>query len=75
MNFHPNYAPEENDEGDGQIEAKTSWNGPVLGRIPVDCTNVWKEYSVDLDIPDGIQALYFTYVGEGGANLTSVVLE
>lgn len=59
----------------GAFEVKTSWNGPTLGRIPVGFTNVWKEYSTDLAIPDGVQALYFTYTGNGGASLASFILE
>ncbi|QTH41546.1 family 43 glycosylhydrolase [Cohnella sp. LGH] len=59
----------------GAFEIRISWNGPVLGRIPVVFTNVWKEYSADLVIPDGVQALYFTYTGEGGASLASFALE
>lgn len=58
----------------GEFLVKTSWNGPVLGRIPVDFTNIWTEYSAKIDIPDGIQALYFEYSGEGGASLLSFTL-
>ncbi|WP_019637296.1 family 43 glycosylhydrolase [Paenibacillus fonticola] len=59
----------------GAFEVKTAWDGPVLGRIPVGFTNIWKEYSAELVIPDGIQALYFTYTGMGGASLASFTLE
>lgn len=59
----------------GAFEVKTTWNGPVLGRIPVDFTNVWTEYSTEMTIPDGIHALYLTYTGEGGASLASFTLE
>ncbi|CAM3556521.1 family 43 glycosylhydrolase [Paenibacillus lupini] len=59
----------------GDFEIKTSWDGPVLARIPVEFTNVWKEYSTNIVIPDGIQALYFTYKGMGGASLASFTLE
>ena len=59
----------------GDFEVKTSWNGPALGKITVQFTNVWKEYSADIAIPDGIQALYFTYTGSGSANLASFTLE
>jgi hypothetical protein len=34
-----------------------------------------KEYSGDIAIPDGIQALYFEYIGEGSASLASFTLE
>lgn len=38
----------------GAFEVRNSWDGPVLGRIPVVFTNIWKEYAADLAIPDGI---------------------
>lgn len=59
----------------GEFLVKTSWNGDVLGRIPVEYSNIWTEYSADIKIPDGIQALYFEYSGEGGASLLSFCLE
>lgn len=59
----------------GDFEIKTSWNGPALGKIPVVFSNVWKEYSADIAIPDGIHALYITYTGEGSASLASFTLE
>lgn len=59
----------------GDFEVKTSWNGPVLGTIPVGFTNVWKEYTADIAIPDGIQSLYITYAGQGSASLASFTLE
>ena len=59
----------------GAFVVKTSWNGKELGRIQVDFTNVWKEYSEDISIPDGIHALYFEYTGEGSASLASFTLE
>lgn len=59
----------------GVFEVKTSWNGKALARIPVKFTNVWTEYSSDIIISDGIQALYFTYTGNGRASLASFTLE
>jgi arabinoxylan arabinofuranohydrolase len=59
----------------GDFEVKTAWDGEVLGRISVDFTNVWTEYSADIAIPDGIHALYFTYAGMGSASLASFTLE
>jgi len=59
----------------GAFEVKTSWDGPALGSIPVNFTNVWKEYAADIAIPDGVHALYFTYRGEGNAQLASFTLE
>lgn len=59
----------------GAFHVKTSWDGPSLGMIPVGFSNIWKEYSADISIPDGIQALYFEYRGEGGASLASFELK
>ncbi|WP_035284357.1 MULTISPECIES: family 43 glycosylhydrolase [unclassified Clostridium] len=59
----------------GAFEVKTAWNCAALGRIPVDFTNIWTEYSANIEIPDGIQALYFTYTGDGTASLASFTLE
>lgn len=59
----------------GAFQIKTSWDGPVLGEIPVRFTNVWKDYSTKVELPDGVNALYFTYVGPGSAALLSFTLE
>ena len=59
----------------GAFQIKTSWDGPVLGEIPVRFTNVWKDYSTQVELPDGVNALYFTYVGPGSAALLSFTLE
>jgi len=59
----------------GRFEVKTSWNGPALGSIPVESSNIWKEYSADIAIPDGVHALYFTYTGSGSAHFGSFTLE
>lgn len=58
----------------GAFEVKTAWDGPVLGTIPVHFTNHWKPYSAEITIPDGLQALYFTYRGSGSASLASFIL-
>lgn len=59
----------------GAFEVKTSWDGSALGTIPVEFSNIWREYSADIAIPDGVQALYFTYTGSGSASLASFTLE
>lgn len=59
----------------GSFEVKTAWDGPPLGSIPVDFTNVWTTYEADIAIPDGVHALYFTYKGIGNASLASFTLE
>ncbi len=58
----------------GQFEIKTSWDGKALANIPVGYTNVWKEYTADIAIPDGIWPIYITYRGEGSASLQSFIL-
>lgn len=59
----------------GKFEVKTSWDGEPLGSIEVGFANIWQEYSANIVIPDGVQALYFTYRGEGSASLASFTLE
>ena len=58
----------------GAFEVRTIWDGPSLGRIPVDFSNEFKPYEADIAIPDGVNALYFTYTGHGAANLASFAL-
>ena len=56
-------------------EVKTAWDGKVLAQIPVEYTNVWKHYSTPVEMPDGVQALYFTFKGEGKGSLKGFYLE
>lgn len=58
----------------GVFEVRTRWDGEVLGEIPVDYTNVWTYYEAEIDIPDGVQSLYFTYRGTRVAALMSFTL-
>ncbi|MDE6846531.1 MAG: family 43 glycosylhydrolase [Lachnospiraceae bacterium] len=51
----------------GVFQIKIRWDGPVLGEIAVKNTNVWEWYWMDVEIPDGINSLYFTYHGSGNA--------
>lgn len=55
-------------KGRGEILVKTKVDGEILCRIPVsaDFTRVWFEAAAS--IPDGIHALFFSYVGEGSVN-------
>lgn len=59
----------------GAFEVKTSWDGEALGSIKIYGTNIWTEFSADIAIPDGVQALYFVYKGSGNATLGSFTLE
>ena len=60
--------------GRGEIELLTSWDGEVLGSIPVKKTNEWKEYREDISIPDGVQALYFRFRGAGSISFNGFTL-
>ena len=59
----------------GAFEIKTAWDGPVLSTIPVQNSTVWEDYAAPCAVPDGVQALYFTYRGPGFASLLSFTLE
>jgi hypothetical protein len=59
----------------GVFEVKTAWDGKVLGTIEVVSSNIWKEFSSDIAVPDGKNALYFVYRGTGNAALGSFSLE
>ena len=39
--------------GSGTFEIKTAWDGEVLGTATVENANVWEEYSIPVNIPDG----------------------
>ena len=51
--------------GNGTFEIKTKWDGEVLATVTVGYTNVWEDYVTDINIPDGVHALYFRYNGGG----------
>jgi hypothetical protein len=59
----------------GVFEVKTKWDAAPLGKIEVVSSNIWKEFSSPITIPDGIQALYFVYRGTGNATLGAFSLE
>ena len=56
------------------VEVRTKWDGPCVGQIPIQRTNEWKEYRGNVQIPDGVQALYFTYRGNGSMSFASFTL-
>lgn len=59
----------------GEIQVKTAWDGPVLGSVPIGYANVWHYTSADITVPDGVNALYFTFKGQGHLQFASFVLE
>jgi hypothetical protein len=58
----------------GKFVVKTAWDGEELGSIPIIYSNIWETNTAEVSIPDGVQALYFTYKGEGSASLKSFTL-
>lgn len=59
----------------GTFQVRTQWNGRIIGEIPVGHSNEWKTFCADISLPDGINALYFSYHGEDSSNLASFTLE
>ncbi len=53
----------------GEFEVRTSREGEVLAKIPVDYTNVWETYKADINIPDGVGAIFLSYKGGGTCDL------
>ncbi len=48
----------------GDFEIRLMPQGEKIATIHVENTNVWEWAYTDVDIPDGIHSLYFTYRGE-----------
>ena len=59
----------------GEFLVKTAWDGPVLGKIKVEFTNVWKPFTSEVKIPDGVNAIYLEYSGGGRAALGGFTLD
>ncbi len=60
--------------GKGKIEVLTALDQKPEGIIHVSSSNEWKEYSAPINIPDGVQALYFRYSGERNISFFSFTL-
>lgn len=65
-----------NTRGDasGRFLVRTVWNSDVIGTIELGRNNEWKTYCADIIIPDGVQALYFEYEGNGRMSFCSFEL-
>ena len=57
--------------GRGYFEIRTSLDGPVLGRVSIEYTNVWETYTNTCCIEEQEFDLYLTYHGEGCPSLKS----
>lgn len=51
--------------GKGTFMVSTKPDGLNVATIEVKSSKDWKEYCADINIEDGVTALYFTYSGEG----------
>ena len=51
------------------VGSSLAYDNPVLARIPMEYSTVWETYSAPCNIPDGINAIYITFEGDGSAEL------
>jgi hypothetical protein len=58
----------------GIFEVRNKWDGECLAEIRINYSNVWERYITNIPMPDGVQAIYLTYKGEGNAALKSFEL-
>ena len=58
--------------GHGAFLVKNAPDGPVLGRIKAESSNIWECHGADIAFPDGIQPLYLTWEGSGDLQLQSI---
>lgn len=59
----------------GSMEISTSFQGPVVKTIPLHYSNIWTDIEADLELPEGANALYFTYRGAGSASFKGFTLK
>ncbi|MCL1842956.1 MAG: family 43 glycosylhydrolase [Defluviitaleaceae bacterium] len=58
--------------GRGNFEIRTAPGGEIYGIVPIVSANVPTEFSAEINIPDGIHALYLTYKGGGTPSLFAI---
>lgn len=58
----------------GDFEVRTAWDGPAIGKAVIDFSNVWESYDADVNMPDGVNALYLVFKGNGRCSLRSIEL-
>lgn len=49
----------------GKVCVRTKLDGEIVGEVSINSNNIWDKYDIDVKIPDGTGALYFTYEGTG----------
>lgn len=53
----------------GTVEVRTRWDGECLGSTNINTANVWEKFVIDVNIPDGVNAIYLSYKGGGNPSL------
>ncbi|MEY2195599.1 family 43 glycosylhydrolase [Neobacillus sp. BF23-41] len=61
--------------GKGELQVSTTTSGEEVARIPISPEEDWLMYTAPMKINDGVNALYFTYQGDGAIDLYSFTIE
>jgi len=61
--------------GVGELQVSTTIRGEKVAVIPISPMKEKEMYTAPIQIDDGVNALYFTYRGEGSINFYSFLLE
>jgi hypothetical protein len=61
--------------GHGAFLVRSAADGPVLGRIPCESSNIWERHTAAIPFPDGKQSLYLTWEGSGALHLSAIGFE
>ena len=59
----------------GKFELRTAYDGEAIASFDMEYSNVWREYKADVNIEDGVYALYFVFMGEGHMQFRSFAIE
>ncbi len=58
----------------GFFDLKTAWDGEILGSAEVHNANIWTPRTADVNLPDGVHAVYLCFRGTGSGHLKSFEL-
>lgn len=61
--------------GAGVFQIMTDWDALPLGSISFHSSTEWTLHSESIQIPDGVHALYFKYIGRGNVSFASFSLK
>ena len=59
----------------GEFVLKTALDGEPLGSVPVPGSNIWTTTTGEVNLPDGVHAIYLCFKGHGGGQLKSFELK